>query len=679
MTQQSAQQANSIIPRYSRLAMVLGAGTALIGIIGVTGIFLGISSLSSILPGTRPVSLAAALLWILLGIALVFMAKNRLGRYTRTCLTILFLVIAIVEIIEIPLSLSGTHFIIDLQIIQLSTLWGIQTTPISPVTAAMIVVAISGLLLLLNAPELSRKNENIRDVAGVIGTLVSFAGFVLVISYLYDAPLLNVPQFIPVSLPSALALFILGLGIAVTTGPESFPSRYFSGTSTRAQLLRTALPLVLVVILVDEFLHIGLTTYLQINDALQFALVVAIFIVITMIVVGRTADRVSIAIDSAEAKRRLAEQELRAAYEQLAAQEEELRFQYDELAETQKVIRQREQQYSIILQTAMDGFGLIDTRGMFLDVNDALCSMLGYSREELLTRSLKDIEEIESLEMIDRHMQEIIRNGRDRFETRYHRKDGRIIDVEVSVVYTGTPSAPFFTFHHDVTERHLSARALGQATKKLNLLNMLTFDDIQNSVFGMRGFLELAHMNTKDEKCAGYLSRLDILMKKITHSLEFAHSYQDMGMKSPRWQDVSQTFLVAISHLDFSRIKHRIGLDGLEIFADPLLEQVFGILAKNTLIHGNSTTEVFVTFEKSPDTFTLIYADNGGGIPDALKSAIFSRDFQKKKGLDLYLVREILEITGMSIQETGLFGEGVRYEITVPKEGYRFRNKEINS
>jgi signal transduction histidine kinase len=68
----------------------------------------------------------------------------------------------------------------------------------------------------------------------------------------------------------------------------------------------------------------------------------------------------------------------------------------------------------------------------------------------------------------------------------------------------------------------------------------------------------------------------------------------------------------------------------------------------------------------------LICEDDGVGVVADEKERIFERDFGKNTGLGLFLSREILSITGISIVETGEPGTGARFEITVPKGMYRF-------
>jgi signal transduction histidine kinase len=220
--------------------------------------------------------------------------------------------------------------------------------------------------------------------------------------------------------------------------------------------------------------------------------------------------------------------------------------------------------------------------------------------------------------------------------------------------------------------------ALILARKKLNFLNVVTFNDIRNSIFSLSGYLELEKELLTDEKVEGYLENEKFAVRSIVHSLNFAKNYQDMGIKPPLWQNVNQTFLYAISHLDFakvSRILRKVTLDNLEIYADPLLETVFFNLAENVLKHGGAVTEMILRYQEVPEGLTLFFEDNGKGIPVHLKEEIFERGYGKDKGMGLFLVREVLGITRISIRETGQQGKGARFEISVPKGCYRFASR----
>jgi PAS domain S-box-containing protein len=115
-------------------------------------------------------------------------------------------------------------------------------------------------------------------------------------------------------------------------------------------------------------------------------------------------------------------------------------------------LRRSAEEYRAILQTTQDAFWVGDGEGRFLDVNQAGCALLGYDRGELLTMSVSDIEGAESPAEVARHHQRIADTGFDRFETKHRRKDGSLVDVEVSTAFS--PGAGrSYGFVHDITER----------------------------------------------------------------------------------------------------------------------------------------------------------------------------------------------------------------------------------
>jgi PAS domain S-box-containing protein len=224
----------------------------------------------------------------------------------------------------------------------------------------------------------------------------------------------------------------------------------------------------------------------------------------------------------------------------------------------------------------------------------------------------------------------------------------------------------------DITEQKQTEAALQQVTKKLALLNYVTFNDIKNAIFTLRGYLSLGKICKTDDHMHQYLDRAEESVVRIEDSLNFAKQYQDLGMNAPRWQDVNHSFILGISHLDFSSVHRNIKLDGLEIYADPLLERVFFTLASNVLSHAGTATEIYLEYLIREDGLRLLFRDNGIGIPYGNKEKIFERGYGHQKGMELFLVREILGITGITIRENGTPGSGACFEIFVPKKAYRF-------
>jgi PAS domain S-box-containing protein len=254
-------------------------------------------------------------------------------------------------------------------------------------------------------------------------------------------------------------------------------------------------------------------------------------------------------------------------------------------------------------------------------------------------------------------------------ETLY--SEGNILGAFSVYAFRISPGTMVAMFR-DITETRRAAISLDQARKKMNLLNSVTFQDVQSAAFSLSAYHVLIDKLNPDQKISTYLEKETVLIQKIINSLNFAKDYQDMGMQSPRWQIISQTFLFAISHLDFSKISHNLDVANLEVYADPLLEKVFFNLMENVLRHGRSASRVRLSYQEKTDELVLFIEDNGIGIPQEEKQMIFDRGHGKNTGLGLFLVREILSITGMSVKETGIYSTGTRFEIHIPKGAYRF-------
>ena len=220
-------------------------------------------------------------------------------------------------------------------------------------------------------------------------------------------------------------------------------------------------------------------------------------------------------------------------------------------------------------------------------------------------------------------------------------------------------------------ELRIIQSALDMARKKLNLLNTITFQDLQSALFSMNGYLSLAR-ELVDENCeADYLEKSLQQIQKMERVLRISKQFQNLGIHPPKWQPVLEVYVYAISHLDLSSFDRDIRLDGLELFADPLLEDALFYLFENLQIHSRHATMYRFWFEQSDPGLTLVLEDNGIGIEPQQKENIFDRGTGMTGGIGLFLVREILSITEMVITERGEYQKGARFEIFVPSGMFR--------
>ncbi len=228
-----------------------------------------------------------------------------------------------------------------------------------------------------------------------------------------------------------------------------------------------------------------------------------------------------------------------------------------------------------------------------------------------------------------------------------------------------------------VSERQLeelkkAQDAVFQANKKLNLLNSITRHDIMNNLMVLNGYLYLSKdMDPGDPKIPVFIDKEIDAAEAIKAQIQFTSFYQDIGVKSAVWQDLEGTIRSATISLVTPGIDLIIDLPPMEIFADPLLRKVFYNLVENSIRHGESVATIKFSCLRSGRDCLILYEDDGTGVPDEVKEKIFRREFFRHTGFGLFLSREILAITHISISEKGKAGKGARFEITVPDGAYR--------
>ncbi|MEN6442374.1 MAG: PAS domain-containing protein [Methanoregula sp.] len=222
---------------------------------------------------------------------------------------------------------------------------------------------------------------------------------------------------------------------------------------------------------------------------------------------------------------------------------------------------------------------------------------------------------------------------------------------------------------HDITDQKRAQFVLEQINKKLTLLNSITQHDTNNKICALMGYLELLKDQTQDpDNLAMIDKKIYPILDDIREQIAFTRAYQNIGLSSPQWQDV--TYLIGKLHADGIAIQSDV--PGLLVFADPLLEMVFQNLLDNALRHGMHVTDIRVSAQETASGLVLIWQDNGAGIEPEIKEKIFDRGFGKNTGLGLFLIKEILSITGITIRETGTSGTGACFEMHVPEGAYGF-------
>jgi signal transduction histidine kinase len=224
----------------------------------------------------------------------------------------------------------------------------------------------------------------------------------------------------------------------------------------------------------------------------------------------------------------------------------------------------------------------------------------------------------------------------------------------------------------DITNKTREEDALQRANTKLNSFNSITRHEILNHLTVVKGYIELSREGIRDPPFL--LASLDkelAAANAIQNLITFTRDYQNIGIQPPSWYNLSKTINMAAASVRLGSIKLSVDIEGVEIYADHVIEKVFFYLIDDAVRFGKIRKIRFFCKE-SFEELLVICEDDGIGIPPDKKEKIFNRKLFQNSGLDMYLSREIMSITGISIRETGTFGKGARFEIRVPEGAYRF-------
>lgn len=317
-----------------------------------------------------------------------------------------------------------------------------------------------------------------------------------------------------------------------------------------------------------------------------------------------------------------------------------------------------------------------DLDGRMVTVNKKMVEMSGSSSEAaMIGGDLLQFFAPADRERVRKNLDQVLTDGAFPItEYRFQKKDGTIIPSEFTFSLlmdrTGSPTS-FIGLGRDITERKKGEEAIRTANKKLNLLSSVTRHDVLNQLTALRGFLELADDETDARARRDLMSKVTEAAERIHHQITFTRDYQEIGLGSPQWQDLGTTIRRAASTLDLQGITLSIEVDAGMVYADPLLEKVFFNLMENAKRYATGLNSIRFSIEARGVDRVVVCTDNGPGIPFSEKEKIFTAGFGRNTGYGLFLIAEILSITGLSILETGTPGSGARFEIRIPANRFR--------
>ena len=326
--------------------------------------------------------------------------------------------------------------------------------------------------------------------------------------------------------------------------------------------------------------------------------------------------------------------------------------------------------YSRVFATISDGVFVIDSQFRVLDLNPAAERIAGIKSHLAVSRELRSL--VPAVSQILEHPAPAHEKWQGELllilDEQPHYYDVLLNPMDEE----GTGSKGYLCMFREVTGRKHAELSLVTANKKINLLTRITRHDIENKLMILHGYLTLLKNTSLTPTQNEYLNRQETALNAVREHIAFTRKYQQLGVQVPVWQNAEAVIRKAKTQVFFNKVRFSCTVEPVTILADPMLERVFYNLLDNAVMHGSEPlTEVKATSHRDGASLVLVIEDDGNGISAADRKRLFEQGFGKNTGLGLFLSREILGITDITIEETGIFGSGARFEIHVPPGKFR--------
>jgi len=362
-------------------------------------------------------------------------------------------------------------------------------------------------------------------------------------------------------------------------------------------------------------------------------------------------------------------------------------------------LEEAEARYRMLFEESPDGVVVNDaeTLGPLL-FNRAAHAQLGYSAEEFSRLRLGNYEAGESAEETRGHVERLLREGRDDFETRHRTKQGELRDVFVTVKrmdFLGRPA--FHAIYRDVTERKRAEEAIRRlneelerrvaertveletANREMESFSYSVSHDLRAPLRAIDGFSELLVSREAERLDEESRRLLDVIRKntlRMGELIEAMLGLSRVGRAEIRKVPVDMTTLARAAFVELAgpewaeRVNFRLG-DLAPAEGDPvLLRQLWSNLLSNALKYtsrrGRPSIEVASREEAGRPVWSV--RDNGAGFDPRYAGKLFA-PFQRLHapsdfpgiGVGLALVHRIVARHGGSIGAEGKVGEGATF------------------
>ncbi len=366
----------------------------------------------------------------------------------------------------------------------------------------------------------------------------------------------------------------------------------------------------------------------------------------------------------------------------------------------------REAQHKRILETAMDGYWVVNsTDDSLIEVNEAYARMSGYTTAELLTMRVQDLKIDDDGHIGLKRVNEIRELGYGRYKSRHRRKDGGELIVEVSVTYDAQTNH-VYAFIRDLTEQeHAFAsrqeleRQL-QHAQKMQALGQLTggiahdFNNILASILGYSNLALSRFASDAEPKLTKYLKEIvsaserarDLILKMLAFTRTTPATAASLISPAAVVREVEEMLRPSIPTsvqmrcLIESEQSVRIEAGDLnQILVNLVINARDAISGQGLIVirvrNVNLDDEVCAIGKQRlhGDFLAVEVSDNGMGISPENLASVFNPFFTTKEvgkgtGLGLSVVQGILQKCGGHVVVTSQLGRGSKFQLLFPIE-----------
>jgi PAS domain S-box-containing protein len=339
----------------------------------------------------------------------------------------------------------------------------------------------------------------------------------------------------------------------------------------------------------------------------------------------------------------------------------------------EEAIRESEIRYRNIFESFEDLYFQTDMNGIITVLSPSLHRLTGWMPEELTGKPVTTLFAPPGGMAGFLKGFNTLRSVRD-FELQLLKQDGSYVPVSMAAARIfqadGTPAGIAGSLR-DITDRKRAQDAIIFARQKLNLMNDIARNETLNAITGIIGCVDMSLATAYPEEKRHLLKEIRDLTCSIKNQIDYTKDYQEDGINLPLWQDLSGIIDRVVKNFEKSSVLFTTPPEKTEIYAAPLLENVFFTLVNNAVQSGGNIITIRFSAGVGNDEAVILFEDDGSGIPAGDKESIFEHGFSETTGFSLFLTRHILRLTGISIRETSEPGKGARFEMKVPKGAWR--------